>query len=466
VVLSTLHVNTFVDTVAKNPKVSPVDNSGNISVRSAIQFADANPTKSDTIILQAGTYNLTIAPNGDGTNDSGSFDILVDKALTIAGSTKGKTIIDGHNLDRVFLTLSGKVAMSNLEIEHGQTTLQGGGLWNDGATVTLTSVQFLDNFVDGQFGGNSASGTDDGNVGTAGGAGGAGTAAEGGAICNSGPSLTLTNCFFSENAAIGGNGGSGGNGAMGGGANNREGQFNGAAGDGGAGGNGGTGGAAEGGGVFNSARATLILSGDEFFQNEALGGNGGSGGAGGLGQGGNGANDTGAGAGIGGSAGGGPGGEGGHGGLGAEAGFIAPAARSRSWARRPPSTRISRSAALARAAASVVTASAGMAAMESTRGPETAEAQAMPGPPAAREASGALAATVQAVPFSTPRMVRSPVPRRLRSSRILPRAVRVPPGEPAATQLAARAGKVGVTTRVDLMALAARVVMPPAAMAV
>src|SRR5262249_62143204 len=68
VVLFTIHVNTFADTVAKNPMVSPVDKSGTISLRSAIQFADANPTKSDTIILQAGTYNLTIAPSLTLTN--------------------------------------------------------------------------------------------------------------------------------------------------------------------------------------------------------------------------------------------------------------------------------------------------------------------------------------------------------------------------------------------------------------
>jgi len=322
VVLSTFNVNTFADTVAVNPKTSPKDSSGHISLRSAIMAADANPTTSNTIILPAGTFNLTIAPTGNDGPSSGDLDILVDNKLTIQGSTKGgQSIINGNNLDRVFLTESGKVAISNVVIEHGSVVGQGGGLLNDGATDTLTSVQFFDDFANGRFGGNGTSGTTNGDVGTNGKAGGAGGAAEGGAICNLAGSLTLTNCFFNANEAIGGDGGHGGAGGLGGGANNREGQFNGAAGDGGAGGAGGAGGVGEGGGVFNGPRATLILSNDSFFKNEALGGSGGTGGNGGIGQGGNGANDTGAGAGIGGSAGGGRGGAGGIGGLGAGGGI-------------------------------------------------------------------------------------------------------------------------------------------------
>ncbi len=222
VVLSTLKVNTFLDTVAVNPTVSPKDSSGHISLRSAIQFADANPKSSDTINLQSGTYNLTIPPTGDDGPQDGDLDILVDNQLTIKGSTKGgQTIINGNNLDRVFLTLSGKVSMSNLVIEHGsvhsQGIAQGGGLWNDGATDTLTSVQFLDDFAVGQNGATGAVGTSDGGVGTGGQPGSAGGVAEGGAICNfgDGSSLTLTNCSLSANEAIGGDGGPGGAGGAG-----------------------------------------------------------------------------------------------------------------------------------------------------------------------------------------------------------------------------------------------------------
>ena len=64
VVLSTFHVNTFADTVAVNLKTGK-DASGHVSLRSAIMAADANPKSSDTIVLPAGTYNLTIPPTGD-----------------------------------------------------------------------------------------------------------------------------------------------------------------------------------------------------------------------------------------------------------------------------------------------------------------------------------------------------------------------------------------------------------------
>ncbi len=147
--------------------------------------ASANPG-SDTIVLPAGTFKLTIAPSGNGGTSSGALDILVDKKITIKGSTKGgQTIINGNNLDRVFVTLSGNVAISNVVIEHGQAVDQGGGLFNDGANDNLTSVQFLDNVVVGPDGAIGAAGA----AGEAGGPGGAGTNAEGGAICNVGGSL-------------------------------------------------------------------------------------------------------------------------------------------------------------------------------------------------------------------------------------------------------------------------------------
>jgi len=189
VVLSTFHVNTFADTMAVNLKTGQ-DATGHVSLRSSIMAADANPTSSDTIVLPAGTYNLTIVPTGNDGPSSGDLDILVDNKLTIKGSTKrGQTIINGNNLDRLFFTESGNVAISNVVIEHGQAVGeggapgQGGGLLNDGANDKLTSVQFLDNVVVGQAGAIGAPGAP-GGVGAPGAPGGAGTNAEGGAICN------------------------------------------------------------------------------------------------------------------------------------------------------------------------------------------------------------------------------------------------------------------------------------------
>ena len=291
VVLSTFHVNTTLDTVAVNLKTGK-DASGDISLRSAIMAADANP-KSDTIVLPAGTFTLTIPPTGGDGSDSGDLDISAN--LTIKGSKNGQTVIDGNSLDRVFDILSGKVAISNVVIEHGRAVGEGGGILNSGGKVTLTSVQLFDNVAVGDSGANGADGVAGAPDGTAGGAGAAGTVGEGGAIFNAAGSLTLSTCFISTNQAIGGNGGNGGNGGFGGNINAA-----GTSGVGGAGGNGGAGAAGEGGGVFNAAGATLTVSGDTFFANKAIGGNGGAGGGGNIGAGGIGGAGTGGAGGAGG----------------------------------------------------------------------------------------------------------------------------------------------------------------------
>jgi len=94
VVLSTFKVNTTLDTVAVS--------SGQLSLRSAIMAANARPN-SDTIILPAGTFTLTM----------GELDIHAN--LTIKGKGAGATIIDGNSLDRVIEIDSGKVTISKFD---------------------------------------------------------------------------------------------------------------------------------------------------------------------------------------------------------------------------------------------------------------------------------------------------------------------------------------------------------------
>ena len=317
VVLSTFKVNTFADTVAVNLKTGK-DASGNVSLRSAIMAANANP-KSDTIILPAGTFDLTIPPTGGDGSTNGDLDILAN--LTIQGSTKGQTVIDGGSLDRVFHILGDRVAISNVVIQHGRAVGEGGGILNSGGTVTLTSVQLFDNVAIGCNGANGApmafpealSGLTAARRWPA-------RSGRVGAIFNEAGSLTLTNCFINTNEAIGGNGGNGGNGGFGGNAGGISGR-NGDSGVGGAGGAGGAGAVGKGGGVFNAGGASLILAGDNFFANKALGGNGGAGGGGNIGEGGAGGNDNG-GVGFGGDGSGGAGGAGGAAGLGVGGGVF------------------------------------------------------------------------------------------------------------------------------------------------
>jgi hypothetical protein len=275
-VLSTFRVNTLLDTVAVNLKTGK-DASGHISLRSAIEAANSRPN-SDTILLPKGTIKLTIMGANEDNAATGDLDIKGN--VTIKGKRASSTIIDGNSLDRVFQVLSGRVQISGLTIQHGQAE-EGGGLFNSGGQVTLTSVVVVDNLAMGNAGAAGAPGT--GGTGGpgpggefiagAGGPGGYGTEARGGGIFNQAGSLSLFNSTIQQNFAQGGDGGQGGNGAI---ADIRDGQ----SGTGGAGGAGGPGGTAGGGGVFNAAGASMSISGTTFLLNAAVGGNGGLGGMG------------------------------------------------------------------------------------------------------------------------------------------------------------------------------------------
>src|SRR5690348_6790304 len=72
------HVTTLADTVELARDGSGRDALGNISLRSAL-MATNDTGGSNTISLPAGTYLLTIAPNG--TNDDASGDLNIGRGL-------------------------------------------------------------------------------------------------------------------------------------------------------------------------------------------------------------------------------------------------------------------------------------------------------------------------------------------------------------------------------------------------
>src|SRR5262249_26736195 len=148
VVLSTFKVNTTLDTVAVDLKKGK-DASGHISLRSAIQAANAKGGN-NTITLPAGTFTLTIP--GVDENNAATGDLDINSKLTIKGKNASQTIIDGNNLDRVFQILGGKVSISNVTIQHGRATI-GGGLLNSGGQVSLSSVAIVNNLAIGTTGG-------------------------------------------------------------------------------------------------------------------------------------------------------------------------------------------------------------------------------------------------------------------------------------------------------------------------
>ncbi|HUU63506.1 MAG TPA: choice-of-anchor Q domain-containing protein [Dehalococcoidia bacterium] len=137
-----------------------------------IQYAidDGRVGNDDTIIVASGTYN--------------EHDITINKSLTIQGAGEGGTIVDGNALSRVFhINGSYTVDMSGMTIRNGNTSADGGGLYNNGGNVTMTSCTVSGN-----------------------------TAYNGGGIFNASGNMTITNCTVSGNTAVSGQSGMSGGG--------------------------------------------------------------------------------------------------------------------------------------------------------------------------------------------------------------------------------------------------------------
>ncbi len=187
-----------------------------------------------------------------------SNDLIIDSSALAAGVR-----ISGNSNSRLFqISPTASVTLKSLTLVSGSVSNdEGGAILNSGNLMAINCL----------FTNNTARGGDGQSTGNNGGGGGGG-AGIGGAIFSSGTVLTLTNCVFADNRAVGGHGGNGeGNsvnndpGGNGGGPNSGVG---GAPGN--LGGNGGYGGGGGGG------------SGEGFVVGYA-GGNGGFGGGGGGG---------------------------------------------------------------------------------------------------------------------------------------------------------------------------------------
>jgi hypothetical protein len=213
------NVTTFADTLEATRDGSGLDAGGNISLRSAL-MATNDTGGSNTINLPAGTYLLTIAPNGSNGDDSGDLTIgrgLVENDLTITGASAATTIVDGNSLDRVFdvgffctatianLTIqngkgifgggisnSGRATLSNDNITHN-TASHGAGVFSGGGTLMMNNCMIEGNSAD-QGGGISNGGTMTVADSTVAG----NMAGQGGGIHNSGQ-LTMTGTTISGN---------------------------------------------------------------------------------------------------------------------------------------------------------------------------------------------------------------------------------------------------------------------------
>lgn len=207
----TLTVNTFFDTDAANPSTSDLDASGNVSLRSAIEYLNATATAGDTIAfaLPSGTtaISLTLGPiviqesmaiSGPGasaltidqTTSGGApvFRVLTTDANNNAVnvSMSGLTLTGGNNVDGHYaygggIDNDGDLSLNAMTLAGNNSASVGGGIYN-GGTLTIT---------DSTLSGNSA-----GQPGSIAGAGG-------GIFNDIDGTLTVTDSTLSGNSSNG-----------------------------------------------------------------------------------------------------------------------------------------------------------------------------------------------------------------------------------------------------------------------
>ena len=239
------------------------------SLREAIQAANTDSAfggcvrgnGADTINLPAGTYTLTRAGADEDNNATGDLDIK--SSITIVGAGASVSVMDGNQLDRVLHIHEGAaVELAGVMITNGHSPdgadsppggggyggQRGGGIYNQGGTLTVRSCSISDN--------RSGDGGRGGDLGSDGWSGGGAGGGWGGGIYSLDGALTIEGSSLDNNAA--GDGGDGGHGGLGG--------------DGGSGG---------GGGAICTDSSPLIIRNSTFSGNRAgeggLGGDGSSG---------------------------------------------------------------------------------------------------------------------------------------------------------------------------------------------
>jgi hypothetical protein len=177
-------VNTTSDTHAISPAASPNDGAGHVSLRSAVEAANAQGGAT-TINVPAGVYNLTlgelgIAPNGNKTN----FISGAGAASTIVNQTDGLNRvfnIDFNSLGGTAVTLSGITIQGGHD---GADTLGGAAILAGSVTATPKDVLNVSNCIV-QNNHCLASTTQE----------------PGGAIQMAGGDLNITGCTFTNNSS-------------------------------------------------------------------------------------------------------------------------------------------------------------------------------------------------------------------------------------------------------------------------
>jgi hypothetical protein len=183
---TTFTVNTTADTHAKTPGSSPQDSATHISLRSAIEAANAE-TGSFTISVPAGTYELTLGELQVSTATGASvIDISgVGAATTVVMQTDGTNRV--FNIDPNS-TGGSAVTLSGLTIEGGTDKADnfgGAGILDGSITASPVDVLTLQNCIiqNNHCQAMSSSGN------------------PGGGVSMEGGNLTITSCTFSDNSS-------------------------------------------------------------------------------------------------------------------------------------------------------------------------------------------------------------------------------------------------------------------------
>jgi predicted outer membrane repeat protein len=159
VVPATFNVNSTADIL--NPPA------GVVTLRSAIEQANATPGGNTINLTVRGVYKITIPGAGEDNNQTGDFDILPTGGdLTIVNTSGGKVAVDGNHLDRVFdinpgaATSAFTVTMKGFTIQNGNAAPgdaaagTGGGIRDEGnASLTLTNMIVTNNSATADGGG-------------------------------------------------------------------------------------------------------------------------------------------------------------------------------------------------------------------------------------------------------------------------------------------------------------------------
>jgi predicted outer membrane repeat protein len=162
-VVATLFLVVVIPLRAGTITVTNTNDSGLGSLRQALAIANDGDTIEFAV---AGTIGLTTG------------ELLVDKSVTISGPGADNLAVNGNAMSRVFHVSSGQtVTISDLTLSNGRD-YNAGGIYNDGATLTVNNCVFTGN--------------------SGGGNGGGGIMNDG---SNANASLTVNNCLFDGNSA-------------------------------------------------------------------------------------------------------------------------------------------------------------------------------------------------------------------------------------------------------------------------